>query len=81
MLDFFSEAVAVIERGGKIQHLFVDLLVLPAYSFTPVKKNQMNALTHFLFSLPPPSPFCPYISVRQHYSKSRKTAHQHNVWP
>lgn len=72
----FSEAVAVIERGGKIQHLFVDLNLLSAYSSTPVKKkNQMNALTHFPFPLPPPGPFCPYISVKQHYSKSRKTAH------
>ncbi len=39
------------------------------------EKNQMNALTHFPFPLPPPGPFCPNVSVKQCCSKSRKTAH------
>lgn len=64
----------MIERGGKIQHLFVDLNVLPAYSFTPVKTNQMNALTHFPFSLPPPSPFCPYFSQAALFKKQKNSA-------
>jgi len=64
----------VIGRGGKIQHLFVDLNVLPAYSFTPVKKKSNERTDPFSFFSSPTQSFLPlYFSQAALFKKQKNS--------